>query len=157
MPLCILDKVKAYPVSSIHIFFRRVMRFVKYKMLRLRICMEPNNLSVSLKWCLHAIKHICFMYVLIHHYSMQVYYSMQVPMYLSHHNSDITCASWYFKSPVTFKFIKANIMENTKVLHYWPFVRGIHQCLVVSLTKVLVYLWKLLVIMMLYLLSAVAV
>ena len=52
------------------------------------------------------------------------------------HYSDIPSASWHLESLVTWLFVWQLVQENdkgnTKALHYWHFVRGIHQWLVDS-------------------------
>ena len=51
-------------------------------------------------------------------------------------NSYITWVSWHLHPLATQLFVTqlvpANHIENIKALHYWPFVRGIHQLLVDS-------------------------
>ena len=50
------------------------------------------------------------------------------------HNSNITYMPWNLKSLATQLFaqqlVQVNIKENIQALHYWPFVREIHQWLV---------------------------
>ena len=56
---------------------------------------------------------------------------MRVRFELSFHYSDVTWASWHFKSLATRlsvqRIILVNVKETIKGQYYWPFVRGMYQ------------------------------
>ena len=55
-----------------------------------------------------------------------LYWPFWVELGISLHYSNVMSVSWHLKSADWGWRIQANIIENMKALHWWPFVRGIH-------------------------------